>query len=259
MNILYLILALVFGLVIGSFLNVLIFRLDSLNTIWSTRSHCPKCKKKLLWYDLVPVFSYIILGGRCRFCQEKISLQYPIVELSTGLLFVFLLFSFGLSIALFYYMIIFSLLVVILVSDLKTQMMPEIFAWIGLILALLFGWYFGNLTIPSALWGGVIGGGFLALLVYGSLIVSGASEKWMGAGDIKIGAIMGFLVGFPAIILGLFFAFISGAIVGLIYIKLQKKTIKESLPFAPFLILSTLLTLVYGQYLLNWYWNLYIF
>jgi leader peptidase (prepilin peptidase) / N-methyltransferase len=181
------------------------------------------------------------------------------VELSTGLLFVFLLFSFGLSIALFYYMIIFSLLVVILVSDLKTQMMPEIFAWIGLILALLFGWYFGNLTIPSALWGGVIGGGFLALLVYGSLIVSGASEKWMGAGDIKIGAIMGFLVGFPAIILGLFFAFISGAIVGLIYIKLQKKTIKESLPFAPFLILSTLLTLVYGQYLLNWYWNLYIF
>lgn len=259
MNTVYLVFALIFGLVIGSFLNVLVFRLDSLNTIWSTRSHCPKCKKKLLWYDLIPIFSYIFLGGRCRNCHEKISLQYPIVELSTGLLFVFLLFNFGLSIVLAFYLVIFSLLMVILVSDLQTQTIPEIFAWVGLILALMLGWYFGNLTIPSALWGGLVGGGFLAILVYGSILFGGASEKWMGAGDIKIGAIMGFLVGFPTVLLSLFSSFIIGAIVGLIYVKLQKKSIKESLPFAPFLILSTLLALVYGQYLLNWYWNLYIY
>lgn len=253
MSALYIILIFVFGLIIGSFLNVLILRQDSLKTILTTRSHCMNCKAKLGWLDLIPLVSYFLLKGKCRYCQQKISPQYPAVEFGTGLLFVFLLLNFGISWALLFYVIVFSLLTVVLVTDLKTEMVPELFVWISLALVLVFGWYFAGITIWYMILGGLIGGGVLAFLVYAS------GEKWMGAGDIKIGVILGLIAGYPIVILGIFFAFVLGAVVGLIYVWLKGKTMKDSLPFAPFLIISALFCITYGKYLLSWYFGSLIF
>lgn len=243
---------LILGLIIGSFLNVVIFRIDDLKSIINTRSHCQKCQKIIAWYDLVPFLSFFILRARCRNCGEKISIQYPLVEGFTGLLFAFLYLMYGLSLSLFFYLVIFSILLVVFVYDLKTQTVPEILVWTALAIAFVFGWYFNAYGFINMLLGGLVGGGFLWLLVYIS------KEKWMGWGDVKIGLILGLLTGYPNAIFALFFAFILGSIVGLILILFKGKTLKTAIPFAPFLIFSILFTLTYGQFAITWYLNLFI-
>ncbi|HOX41882.1 MAG TPA: prepilin peptidase, partial [bacterium] len=235
------------GLMVGSFLNVVIYRLDDLKTIISDRSHCLSCGKKIAWYDLIPIVSFILLRTRCRQCGAKISWQYPAVELGTGFMFSLLYLFRGFDLGLIFYLIIFSLLLVVFVYDLKTETVPEIFVWATLVLSLLGGWYFADLGLGSALLGALIGGGFLALLVVLS------KEQWMGAGDIKIGLIMGLLTGYPGVLLSLFAAFFLGSIVGIIMIALKKRTLKQSLPFAPFLIAATLFGVLYGNYLIAIY------
>jgi leader peptidase (prepilin peptidase)/N-methyltransferase len=246
------------GLAIGSFLNVVIFRIDELSTIIKDRSRCPKCKKTLAWYDLIPFLSFVLLRARCRYCNEKISWQYPLVEVSTGILFLLLFLTFGLSWGLIFYLIVFSLLIVVFVYDIKTQMVPEIFVWIALALASLGGWYFGEFTFLSAIIGSLIAGGFLGFLVYFS------KEQWMGAGDVKIGVILGLLTGYPNVLVALFAAFVFGSIVGIILILSKQKTIdrqslKLTIPFAPFLILGILFSMVWGSEVINWYLNLFLF
>lgn len=246
---LYAIFVFIFGLIIGSFLNVVIFRIDDLKTIWFTRSHCQNCKKILKWYDLAPLFSYLALGGKCRFCKAKISAQYPIVEFFTAVSFLLLFLMLGLTISLFFYLIVFSILIVVFVYDLKFQMVPEPFVWAALVLALLGSWYFGNFGVWSMILGGLVGGGIPAFLV----LVS--KERWMGAGDIKIGAILGVLCGYPVVFFGMFLAFLVGAIVGLVYIKIASKTIKAAMPFAPFLIFAAYISVMYGAAIVSWYWG----
>jgi len=242
----------IIGLVIGSFLNVVILRVDDLKSILNSRSHCPSCKKILRWYDLVPFISFILLKARCRYCNEKISWQYPIVELSTGILFAITYMFFGLTFGTAFYLLVFSILIVILVHDLKTQYVPEGLVWTALVVSLLGSWYFNGNGLGSMIMGGLIGGGFLALLVYIS------KEKWMGKGDIKVGVILGLIVGYPEVLFALFLSFLLGSIVGLIVIKTAKKSLKDSLPFTPFLIIATFLTLIFGDSAINWYLNSFI-
>lgn len=254
MDIFYIIFLFILGLAIGSFLNVVIFRMDELRTILYDRSHCPSCKKILNWYDLIPFLSFVMLRAKCRYCGKGISYQYPTVELCIGLLFVFLFLFFGISWALVVYLIIFCILAVVFVYDLKTQTVPEIFVWIALVLSAAFGWYFGHFTFVEMILGGLVSGGFLAILV----LVS--REKWMGAGDIKIGLILGFLLGYPNALFAMFTAFVLGSVVGLLYVFLKNKSLKreylkESLPFAPFLILAALIGLTYGTAIISWYTN----
>jgi len=221
--------------------------MDELKTILTGRSHCPICKEMLSWYEMIPLLSFLLLRGKCRHCGVKISLQYPIVEIVTGILFLILFQFFGLSFALLFYLILFSVLIVIFVYDLQTNQTPEYFAWFALLFALIFGWYFTGLSFSQTLFGGLISGGVLAFLVYGS------GERWMGKGDIKIGAIIGLLAGPKGAVLGLFMAFVLGAIISVLFLSLKKKTMKESLPFTPFLIISALITLLYGNYIISWY------
>jgi leader peptidase (prepilin peptidase)/N-methyltransferase len=247
----YAILFLVIGLIVGSFLNVVILRMDDLKSLIYTRSRCPECKKEIPWYDLIPFLSFFILGARCRFCKGKISSQYPLVEAGVGILFALLYLMFGLGWGLIFYLVVFSILTVIFVYDIKTQTVPEPFVWLALVLSLLGGWYFGGFGVLSMLSGALITGAFI-----GSLAIF-SKEKWMGYGDIKIAIILGLLTGYPAAIFGLFFAFILGSIFGVVLMYLKGKNLKTAIAFAPFIIFSALFTITYGQIIINWYLNIF--
>lgn len=246
-DLIYYIAVFVFGLIVGSFLNVVILRLDSIESIIKGRSHCPKCKKILGWKDLIPFLSFVLLRGKCRYCNNSISWQYPAVEISTACVFVVLLHLFGFSWSLIFYAVIFSLLIVVFVYDLLHEMIPEEIVWIALIISLLGSWYFGGFGVANMLLGGLIAGSIPAILV----IIS--KEKWMGAGDIKLGFLLGAMVGYPEALFLLFSSFVLGSIVGIILMGIKKKEIKDSVPFAPFLVLSGLITIIWGNYFISWY------
>lgn len=239
---------LTFGLIVGSFLNVVILRSDDLKTIIADRSHCPKCKHTLGWYDLIPLFSYIYLRGKCRYCSKKISIQYPLVELIAAVIFILLFINFN-FLAFIFYSIIFSLLLVVAVHDVKTQEIPSVFNYITILLLLSGAWHFGEMTFANMLLGGLIGGGIPALLVFIS------KEKWMGAGDIEVGLVMGILLGYPQAFFGFFLACFLGSIVGVFYMLKKEKTLTSQLAFAPYLILSAFISLLWGEGLVRWYMN----
>jgi len=252
----------IFGLVIGSFLNCVIYRLEKKQSFLKGRSYCPHCKHILSWQDLIPVFSFLILGGKCRYCGKKISLQYPLVELFTGLLFVFLLnyelgirnyeiFNFN-FIFNFLFLILNSLfLILIFVYDLKHYIIPDKVIYPAIAIALIY-----NLILNSQfiIHNSISAFGAAAFFLAIVLISRG---KWMGVGDIKLALLIGLLLGYPKALLALFLAFLIGAIIGLGLIILKKKTIKSELPFGPFLILGIYLALFFGEKIINWYLNLF--
>lgn len=245
--ILYAIIVFITGLAIGSFLNVVIFRIDDLKSILNTRSHCLHCQKHIKWYDLIPLFSFVILRGKCRSCGKRLSPQYPLVEGATALAFLLLLLKFGISWALVFYALVFCLLIVIFVDDVKTQFVADILSWPLLIICIAGGWFFGHFGLLDLVLGVLIGGGILALLV----VIS--REKWMGAGDIFIGSALGALLGYPRAILLIFFSFVIGSLIGLLLIAFKKKGMKDAVPFTPFLIIAALIALFYGSQIIDWY------
>ncbi|MDO8513160.1 MAG: prepilin peptidase [bacterium] len=251
----------IFGLMVGSFLNVVILRMDELETIVNTRSHCPKCKKDLSWYDLVPLLSFLLLRTRCRYCKEKISLQYPLVELGTALGFA-AVYQFVVNqgigfewqvISLIFYLLIVSFLVVLFVYDLRKYLVPDEIVWPAIILTVIFQ-VLAIQFIPDyrlnwmdLLLGGLIGAGVPALLSIPS------KGKWMGYGDIAIGALLGLVLGYPLAIVGLFMAFCAGGLVGVVLILAGYKKLTSAVPFGPFLTAGTFAALLYGERILNWY------
>ncbi len=252
------ILIVLFGLAVGSFLNVIILRFDELKTIWRVRSHCLKCKKEIRWYDLVPFFSYFILGGKCRDCKKPISYQYPIVEALTAVLFAGIYYYYGLTWQALLLAIILSILICIAVYDILKMEIPDVLTYLGIFFALGFTflklYQTNSLALENLIPYGyaiLVAGGFLGFLV----ILS--REKWMGMGDILLGILMGVLLGMPAVLVGLFFAFVLGSIVGLILIAAKKKTLKDAVPFGPFLVSGTIIALFWGEKLVNWYLGIF--
>jgi len=247
----------VFGTISGSFLNCVIYRLEKGENFLKGRSYCPHCKHILDWRDLIPIFSFFILKGRCRYCQKKISWQYPLVELATGIIFLSIFnflphqkFGGGFN------LIIACFLILIFVYDLKHYIIPDKIIYPAIIFALIFNFQFlisnqfsiFNNTILSAF-------GAAAFFLFMVLI---SHEKWMGIGDVKLAFLMGLFLGFPNILVTLFLAFLIGAVAGLILIASGKKTLKSEIPFAPFLVTSTFLALFFGQKILDWYLNLFL-
>ena len=253
----YYILIVLFGLAVGSFLNVVILRFDELKTIWLSRSHCPKCKKELGWQDLIPFFSYILLWGKCRYCKKPISYQYPIVEGFTGLIFAIIYWQYSFSWEALILAVIISIMIVIGTYDLLHSEIPDALSYSAIFFSLGLVFYRlginGHLNYSSDYisygYAILIGGGFLGLLVLAS------REKWMGRGDILLGVLMGLLLSFPNVLTGLFIAFVFGSIVGLILIAAKRKTLKDAVPFGPFLILGTLVALFWGGGLVNLYFR----
>lgn len=268
----------IFGLVIGSFLNVVIFRLDTEDKIVNARSKCLACGHLLSWYDMFPVFSFLSLGGKCRYCRKKISWQYPLVEIATGMSFVALFaYFFGtfdvlvlsaggafgtlevlgfLSLA-----YVFSAMVVMFVFDLRHYIIPDNVVYPAIAVAsawkvaemLLLGGRLCLATLIPILFPALLAAGLFYALI---LITKG---EGMGGGDVKLGFLMGMALGYPNILLALFVGFISGAIVGMALILLKKKEMKSMVPFGPFLIFGFLVSYFYGTPIIDWYWNVYLF
>ena len=266
----------IFGLIVGSFLNCVIYRLEVGKSFLKGRSFCPDCKHDLSWLDLIPVFSYIFLSGKCRYCDKKISIQYPIVEILTASIFL-LIFNFQFSIfnqfenikfenliGITFLLIISSLLVIIFVFDLKHFIIPDrvLFTLIGIVflykvfeILSLDNWNLISnfkFQISNFLLSAIGASGFF-LLIY--LISRG---KWIGFGDVKFAFFMGIFLGFPNIIVGLYSAFMIGAIIGVGLILAKRKKMKSEIPFGPFLIIGTSIAFFWGNQIINWYFNLFL-
>lgn len=245
------ILVLVFGISVGSFLNCWVYRL-SISEKPEGRSYCPKCKHQLSYKDLVPVFSYVFLLGKCRYCKKKISLEYPLVELLTGFLFLFAFLFAGLSVELIYLLIVLFFLIFIFVYDLKHYIIPD-FATFSLIgtssLYLLYNYF---LTKDISLLYQSLLSAFFVFLFFFSLFYF-TKGKGMGFGDVKFVIFMGLFLGFPNIVVALFLSFFLGAIIGIVLIVLKRKKMKSQVPFGPFLIAGTLVAYFYGEKIIELY------
>ncbi|MDP2664327.1 MAG: prepilin peptidase, partial [bacterium] len=212
------------GLIIGSFLNCLIYRLETEESFWKGRSFCPRCRHKLSWQDLIPVLSFFLLRRKCRYCKELISWQYPLIEIATGLLFL-LIFNFQFSIFNF---IIASLLIVIFVYDLKYYIIPDKIVYPAILVSGIWYTVYGLAlyTVYSALGAAAF---FLSIVLL-------SRGKWMGFGDVKLAFLMGLFLGWPNVFIALFLAFFIGAVLGVILIISGKKQLSSEIPFGPFLV-----------------------
>ncbi len=256
-----------FGLMVGSFLNCVIYRIEKGESFLKGRSYCPHCKHKLGFCDLIPVLSFIWLKGRCRYCGKKISIQYPLVELATGALFVlFLNIRFPqhgmLSGETFHvneeigYLVFIPFLVIIFVYDLKHYIIPDKVVFSAITVAAIYNLIrLSGEDSPLQIWRGLSSPAFSAFgaAAFFLAIVLISRGKWMGVGDIKLAFLMGLILGWPNISVALFLAFLIGAIIGVGLMVFGKKTIKSEVPFGPFLVGGTLIALFFGKEIINWY------
>lgn len=237
------------GQVIGSFLNCVIYRLEQDKSFLKGRSFCPHCKHVLAWQDLFPVISFIALKGKCRYCGQKISWQYLFVEIAAGILFVLIFtlldwdfLAFNATMAAF--------LIIIFVYDLKHYIIPDKVVYPAILTAAVFLFSNSKYNLLINAYSALGAAGFFLLIV---LISKG---RWMGVGDIKLAFLMGLALGFPNILVALFFAFLTGAIIGTGLIIFKKKGLKSEVPFGPFLVGGTFISLFLGSDIINWYLGL---
>ena len=227
----------VLGLVVGSFLGALSYRLPKKTSIVKGRSFCPSCKRQIVWYDNIPLLSFLILNGRCRNCHAKISFREPLIELATAIVFVVV--GFNLT-----NLILASLLITIFVTDVEYQIIPDTLVFTGL-LVLISSFFIFHLPIFEPLLAGFISA--LLLLVL-NLMTKG---RGMGLGDVKLALLIGTVAGLQYFFTWLFFSFVAGAFVGIILLITQKVSLKHKIAFGPFLIIGLILTNYFGNYFLN--------
>lgn len=264
-----------FGLATGSFLNALISRMERGISVLKGRSHCVSCLHELAWYDLIPLASFALLKGKCRYCQSPISFQYPLVEAATALLFLAIFYHVQGSELLYgaYLAVVFSLLLVIFVYDLKYFIIPDSVVYSAMGLVILWR-LFGLLKFDSFLtdwklfgiWSAFGGLGFeisLSLLqilfaaagagIFFFSIFTLSGGRAMGFGDVKFALFMGLFLGWPNILVGLFMAFLLGAAAGVFLVLSREKHLASEVPFAPFLVLGTFIALFWGEGVVSWY------
>lgn len=244
------------GLAFGSFLNVCIDRLPLRESIVSLPSHCNSCNQKLKARDLVPLFSYLWLRGRCRYCGARIPIRLPIVEFSTGLIFAFLTWHYGLGLELAIALIYASLFLVIFVIDLERGLVLNSVVYPGMALAFVFSFFwpgFGEfwptLGVANALLGGAVGFGVMLLPFL-------ISRGGMGGGDVMLAGLIGMVTGFPLVFVALLLGILSGGLVAIFLLIFRLRTRKEPIPFGPFLAAAAMVTLLWGLPIYNWYTGL---
>jgi leader peptidase (prepilin peptidase)/N-methyltransferase len=246
--------ALIFGMVVGSFLNVCIYRMPKDESVVFPPSHCQNCNYQIRWYDNIPLLSYLILRGKCRGCATPISLQYPLVELLNGVLSLLLFLRFGPTPVFAVLFLFCSALVVITFIDLEHQIIPDEISLSGIVIGFILSFFLKGHSWQNALLGIVLGGGSLLLVAYLYQFLTG--KDGMGGGDIKLLAMMGAFLGWKAIPFIIFASSLVGSIVGISIMTMQKKDSKLAIPFGPYLAFGAILYIFYGKLLIRWYLGL---
>jgi leader peptidase (prepilin peptidase)/N-methyltransferase len=266
------ILALLFGLIVGSFLNVCIHRWPRGRSVVRPRSHCVRCRKMIPWYDNIPLFSYLALGGRCRFCGRWISARYPVVELMTGLLFFYFVRTLGPDLRALKMCVFSAILVALIFTDLEKRLLPDELTLGGALVGLAFALFVPvpDVTAQAILWllGAEPGGRarWLAEAAFGALLPSGflwlggwvyeklRHREGLGLGDVKLIAMVGAFLGLRNTLMALAVGSVAGSVLGYGYIKATRQDASTyPLPFGAFLGAAALAAAIVGQRVLGWY------
>ena len=253
-SLIYPFVAFVFGMVVGSFLNVCICRIPKNESIVSPPSHCPYCSYQIRWYDNIPLVSYLLLRGKCRGCGAHISLQYPLVELLNGFLTLLLFLRFGPTLAFASLFLFCSALVVITFIDIEHQIIPDEISLSGIVVGFVLSFFLKGHTWLNSLLGILLGGGSLLLVAYSYQRITG--KDGMGGGDIKLLAMMGAFLGWKAVPFIIFASSLIGTLIGVSIMLIQKKDTKLAIPFGPYLAFGAVLYIFYGRSLIRWYLGL---
>jgi len=240
------------GLVFGSFFNVLIYRIPRKISIIKPRSFCPHCKKKINFYDNIPIISFLMLGGKCRFCHKSISLRYPLVEVLAGFIFLISWEKFGVTLKTILAIFLLSALLIIFFMDWECQIIPDWLTYPGILLGFLFN---SEKSLSFSLYGIIAGMGSLIILKLVWLLVK--KKEALGGGDIKMGGFLGSYFGYKIVLFIIFLGAFLGLIIWLFLIILKKKSIKEYIPFGSFLAISSFLNFFWGNELFYLYLNLF--
>jgi leader peptidase (prepilin peptidase) / N-methyltransferase len=236
-----------FGLVIGSFLNVVIARLPHGRSLWAPRSSCPECGHQIAWYDNIPLLSFVALRGRCRACAARIPWRYPLVEAATAALFLIAWIIFAGDLAGFVIAAIFvAALVAITVIDLRHQIIPDAITLPGIVVGLAASIAAGRISWLDAVLGVLVGGGVFVVIIV-------VSRGGMGGGDLKLGAMLGAFLGWQALLVALFVAVMLGGISAVALLVSGRLARKDAIPFGPFLALGGVVALFWGGQIIAWY------
>jgi leader peptidase (prepilin peptidase)/N-methyltransferase len=244
-----------FGAVIGSFLNVCIYRLPRGRSVVWPASACPSCRRSLSWFENVPVLSYLVLRGRCRTCRAPIAIRYPFVEVLTTLMFAAAWWYYGPGLAFFSRVVFGAALIVLFAIDLEHHILPNVITIPGIILGFAFSVLTGDPGWQSSLIGIVVGGGSLFLLAEGYYRVR--KQEGLGMGDVKMLAMIGAFIGWRLTLVSLMLASFAGSIVGVALIVSKRGGMKYALPFGTFLALGAAASATFGPALLDWYLGLW--
>jgi len=242
----------VFGLIAGSFVSALSYRLPRGLPMLNDRSRCPKCKKKISWYDNIPLFSYIFVRGKCRKCKKKISIRYPLLELSTAILFLLVYLRIDLitanlawlnksafSIAVL--LVVITIMIAIFMTDIEQMIIPDKLVFSGLFITIFAMIYLSYGDLYQNL---LTGFGMAMFLLVINLLTQG---KGMGLGDVKLAILTGTFLGFRMAMTWMLLAFVIGALVGIVLILMKSKSLKSKVAFGPFLVASFIIILLFGN------------
>jgi leader peptidase (prepilin peptidase) / N-methyltransferase len=251
---LFLFIIFLFGASIGSFLNCLIYRLHQRKSIWP-RSFCPRCAHQLSWRDLFPIFSFFMLGRRCRYCGEKISWQYPLVEITAGCLFLFsflnLFSQFSIINSQFYILLLrdwffMGAMIFVFVYDLKYMLIEDVVVLPAIAVVFILN-ILSGFSLSSILLGMIFGWGIFFFQYFLT------KKRGIGEGDLRLGILLGAMFGWPKVLVAIFIAYIIGGFVSLGLIILKKKGFKAEIPLGPFLVVGSLIALFFGDFILTFY------
>ncbi|WP_026906463.1 prepilin peptidase [Paucisalibacillus globulus] len=239
----------VVGMVFGSFFNVVGLRLPKGIPFSNDRSICPVCRHQLSWYELIPVVSYLIQGGKCRHCAEKISFIYPFMELLTGFLFSYSYVQLGFTLELIKALLLISLSMILVVSDIKYMIIPN-----KVLLFFLPFFIVLNIFRPIEPWWSPIAGAVVGFSMIALIII--VSRGGMGAGDMKLFGLLGLVLGLPKVLLTFFIACLLGSVFGIFFMLIGIIKRKQPVPFGPYIIIATLITYFFSDPILHFYFSL---
>lgn len=244
----------IYGLCVGSFLNVCIYRIPASESLVRPRSACPSCGTPIKYYDNIPVLSYIFLLGKCRACKKSISIRYPLVELLAGGLWLLCYLRYGLTSECFVTIVFVSILVVITFIDIDHRIIPDVISLPGIPLFFLLSVLFTDLGWIPALIGIIAGGGALYIVAEGYYLLT--KNEGMGGGDIKLLAMIGAFAGWKGVLFTIFISSAVGTIIGLIVIAVTRNNLKFAVPYGPFLSLGAMIYVFAGPEIINWYYGI---